>query len=39
MSDKSKLDWKEYEAITQYIYGALVLTISSLKENLRWSTR
>lgn len=23
MSDKSELDWKEYEAITQYIYGAL----------------
>lgn len=23
MSDKNKLDWKEYEAITQYIYGAL----------------
>lgn len=23
MSDKTELDWKEYEAITQYIYGAL----------------
>ncbi|WP_428330102.1 restriction endonuclease [Mucilaginibacter sp.] len=23
MSDKNELDWKEYEAITQYIYGAL----------------
>lgn len=23
MSDKNELDWEEYEAITQYIYGAL----------------
>jgi hypothetical protein len=23
MSNKNDLDWKEYEAITQYIYGAL----------------
>ncbi|MGF7072882.1 restriction endonuclease [Mucilaginibacter sp. R-33] len=23
MSDKNEIDWKEYEAITQYIYGAL----------------
>lgn len=23
MSDKNELDWKKYEAVTQYIYGAL----------------
>ncbi|MDN3581402.1 hypothetical protein [Mucilaginibacter flavus] len=23
MSDKNELDWKEYEAITQYIYEVL----------------